>query len=101
MAEVVDSMGPRNGGEHDWDVLLDGRRRKLVRGRDYDCTEAMMADRVKKAAKRRGVKVSICRSGKHRHVCVKRLGKSAARSVRRPASPERPPTVPSASLGSA
>jgi hypothetical protein len=73
MAEVIESMPPKRGGYHDWETLLDGRRWKLTRGEDYDCTEAMMADRAKKAAKRRGLRVTVSWSYEKRHVCLQAL----------------------------
>ena len=75
--EVLTALPPRGGSQHDWEHLLDGTARKLLRGVHYDCDEQAMATRAWQAAKRRGLRVTVRYSRALGHVCIQRLDASA------------------------
>lgn len=57
MAQIVEDNytpkrnkpGPRP--KYPWPEWLDGQRRRIVKGEDFNCTVASMADAIRKAAK--------------------------------------------------
>lgn len=57
---------PNTGGrkpKYPWDKWFDGSPWRLRKGKDFDCTVSTMDDLARKAAAKRGHKVSVWKEG--------------------------------------
>lgn len=52
-------MGVRFNAKYDWDKWFRRKRFTLVRGKDYSCSQGVMAQQIRTAAHRRGFYVSL------------------------------------------
>jgi hypothetical protein len=65
MAQTLTQPGPLTRGaseKYPWAQWLDGTRRELLRGRDFDCDERSFQSVANAAGRRHGVKVTTARS---------------------------------------
>jgi len=66
MAKVLKKYKPkkRNVGrprKYPWDRWLDGKTRRLIKGKDFKCELATIDDNARKAATARGLRVHVWR----------------------------------------
>jgi hypothetical protein len=61
MARVLDDYKPPayHGTEYPWDQWLNGKSWLLTKGEDFSCTVRSIGVSIRKAAKKRGLRISV------------------------------------------
>ena len=59
--EILENFEFKNSSRsvYDWNTILDGKIRKLVKGTDFKCTTDSMSLNIKATAKAKGIKVKV------------------------------------------